>query len=158
LQEINTHPSSSDEVEHIQTLRQVVGRLGEINRATFVRRDNKFILVYNGEAPVALTKAELVIPESELVIGEPIERKLAGSEKSTGLVVPNYYHPRQEYLDAIQTAGLTIVNGDEINRAMIPEQRNQYNETLSPERQLGEEYLQHSPFDLYLLTRKQPSS
>lgn len=159
LIEINRETFGQDETAKIRVLREKMGKLAEVNRATFVLRDivdqdgadKKFVLVYDGRVPQVLK--DVTIRESALKRGEPIERKLAGGINTTGLVVPNFYHPREEYLEAIRDAGLTIVGGAPIHNVMTQRELSEYNRSLPQERQLGQEYLANSPFDIYLLTK-----
>ncbi|SRR5258708_944212 len=155
LLELRKIPLVTDTPTRIKTMKQMMGRLEDVNRATLVQRDSEFKLVYNGEdIPEELMKNNLVITESVLRLGEPIWRKLAGSATTTGLVVDNYYHPREEYLAAIQQSGLQIVTENEpIHPIMSQEELRAYNATLPIHRQLGEDYLHHSPFDIYFLKK-----
>lgn len=156
LIEVNQETFGKNEDIKIKQLRKKMGNLAEVNRATFVLRsvegaEKQFVLVYDGEVPEELKT--ITIRESALKRGEPIERKLAGGVNTTGLVVPNFYHPREEYLEAIRDAGLTIVGGTPIHNVMTQKELSEYNTSLPPERQLGQEYFANSPFDIYLLTK-----
>lgn len=155
LTEINADTLGRDEATKIRTLREKMGQLAQVNRATFVLQEidgeKQFVLVYDGRVPTVLK--ELTIPESALQRGEPIERKLAGAVDSPGLVVPNFYHPQEEYLEAIQAAGLIIDGNRPTHHVMSQRTLAEYNATLPPERQLGREYLDNSPFDIYHLSK-----
>lgn len=68
--------------------RQTLEKISSIYRGTFAERNDKL---------------ELVRDPNRLFEGQPIWSKIPG------LVIPNYYHPEESYLDAFWAVGLEVV-------------------------------------------------
>lgn len=111
-------------IEDSKEIVSVLNSLTDVNRATFVVRDNQLKLVTN---------------ESDLVLGENIWRKLPD------LVVPNRYHSEEEYLREAKNAGFRLVK---IHRGRFKneDERQQYNNIHEPSMQLSDAYVKHYPF------------
>lgn len=89
---------------------------------------------------------KLITDEHELQPGQKIWRKLHG------IVVPNYYHPHEEYTAAFAKAGLA--SKQTVQRTLTSEQeRTTYNKTVSANRQLGPEYVGHNPHNVYIIEK-----
>ncbi len=105
-------------------MRKVVASYEQILRATVFSSGNKW----------RLSKSDDEIP-----LGHPIWRKIPG------LVVPNYYHPEEEYQRAIQATGLEIVA---IDQPVVESGQ------INPEEMdLGSQYTKTNAFAVYLLQK-----
>lgn len=118
--------------EDITSIKNHLGTLTEVNRATFVHRKNGLALVLN---------------ETELKEGEMVWRKVPEHH-----VVHHRYHPEEEYQKALLEAGFTIQHIDR------PHFQSEYEKRLHKEKhdeqeQLGVEYLHHHPFIIFLLSK-----
>ncbi|WKZ57712.1 MAG: class I SAM-dependent methyltransferase [Bdellovibrionota bacterium] len=80
----------------------------------------------------------VVLSENQLRPGQKIWRKLPG------IVVPNIYHPVQEYEELLRGSGLTLSEKIRPHFASHEEWKS-YNGT-NADRTLGEEYVKHSPY------------
>lgn len=127
LREINSvlstlpnNPAPSQIYSSLMTLKSVVN-------ATFVLKNDRLVLV---------TDASQIKP------GQEIWRKLPV------LVVPNYYHPEQEYIEACMNANLEI---KEIQRPHFINEndRLEYNVQASPVTQFGSAYVKQGPYALF---------
>ncbi|MCC5832423.1 MAG: class I SAM-dependent methyltransferase [Chlamydiales bacterium] len=116
--------SSRDPDVIIANLKQ----LEEVQRATFVHRDNKLVLVTD---------------EKDLRAGEPIWRKIPES------AVLNYYHSEEEYLVAFHNAGLKC---EEIKRPCFFGTV-KYRAYRAEKDELGEAYVNNHPFTIYYVTK-----
>lgn len=116
INKINPHDPSS--------IKEHLGSMHDIYRATFIEDDGKLKLVTN---------------ENDLKDGQAIWRKLPG------MVVPNYYHSEYDYINESIKAGFNIVKiekpkfADEIEFSI-------YNENSSKEFKLAETYSNHNAF------------
>lgn len=117
---------SSEDQERITSC---LKELEEVQRATFVRRGERFVLVTD---------------EKELKLGEVIWRKIPGA------ALPNYYHCDEEYLVAIAKAGLFC---EEIKRPCFFGGV-KYRDFRRESEALGEAYKDNNPFTLYYVTKK----
>lgn len=114
-------------------------KLENVYRATIAWRNDKWVLITD---------------ESQLKSGETIWRKLPG------LTVPNFYHNENEYAQAAEKAGLKVV---EVNHELFKteNEREQYNISATPEKQLGPEYSEEvggkPPFVVYIFEKSLPS-
>ena len=103
-----------------------MNKLDEVLRATFAFRDGKLTLIED---------------ENELIEGESIWRKIPG------LVVPNYYHSEESYLNTIMSSGLMI---EKIDRRQFQSE----DEWQKYSTELGREYIDHHPFVVFHLRKK----
>ena len=103
-----------------------LNKLDEVLRATFAFRDGKLTLIED---------------ENELIEGESIWRKIPG------LVVPNYYHSEESYLNTIMSSGLMI---EKIDRRQFQSE----DEWQKYSTELGREYIDHHPFVVFHLRKK----
>ncbi len=103
--------------------------LEEVQRATFVKRGNKLVLVTD---------------EKLLRSGEPIWRKNPDGAEL------NYYHSEEEYLVAIQNAGLKC---EEIKRPCFFGNV-KYKAYRAEKDELGEAYIENHPFTIYYVTKQ----
>ncbi|MGA8164014.1 MAG: class I SAM-dependent methyltransferase [Waddliaceae bacterium] len=117
--------------EDITVIKNHLGTLAEVNRATFVCR-NKGL--------------SLVTDESELEEGELVWRKVPGH------VVHHRYHPEKEYQKALLEAGFTIQRIDR-PRFQNEQERLLYNQGRDEHEKLGEEYRYHHPFIIFVLKK-----
>lgn len=106
-----------------------INSIDEVYRATFVWRDNMW---------------SLITPDTQLAPGEKIWRKLPN------LLVLNYYHSEEEYLQAFKDAGFIV------KQIMHPcfhsaQELQEYNKTHQTS--LGAEYISHSPFILFIIEK-----
>lgn len=128
-QALETIGASEDRALIASTL----GNLKNVNRATFVRRDNRMQLVTN---------------EKMLVRGEKVWRKTpTGAEEQ-------FYHSEEEYLVAIKQAGLECI---EVKRPCFfgKVKWKAYNEAQKDESLvLGRAYKEHHPFTIYHVVKK----
>lgn len=91
-------------------------------------------------------KGELVTDENFLNPGQPIWRRIPG------LVVDNFFHHPDEYLEASRSAGLKVVKdlrpcfNDKLERLI-------HNNTKPPAEQLGPEYVGHPPFAIFIFEK-----
>lgn len=110
-------------------------KLDNVYRATFAWRNDKWVLITD---------------ESQLKSGETIWRKLPG------LTVPNFYHHESEYVQAAEKAGLKVA---EVHHKLFKTEfeREQYNNTVPAEKQLGPEYCAEAggkpPFVVYVFEK-----
>lgn len=102
--------------------------LSEVNRATFVQREDGLKLVTN---------------EKDLRIGEQIWRKLPNS------VEKSFYHSEEEYLVAIRNAGL---NCEEVKRPCFFGNV-KYKAYRLAHQDLGQAYVHNHPFTIYEVTK-----
>lgn len=133
LDEIGNSQDSSVIKTHLDKLENVY-------RATFAWRDDKWVLITD---------------ESQLKSGEMIWRKLPG------LTVPNFYHNENEYVQAAEKAGLKVT---EVHHELFKteNEREKYNTSVEPEKQLGPEYSKEAggkpPFVVYVFEKPISSS
>jgi len=90
-------------------------------RATMVNDSGRWQLIRNGAA---------------LLLGQPIQRKIPG------LVVPNFAHSQDEYLEVIDVAGFEVLD---LASPTLPV------DDYTPETGLGVQYVDHNAFDIFLL-------
>ncbi|OGE62709.1 hypothetical protein A2964_02995 [Candidatus Daviesbacteria bacterium RIFCSPLOWO2_01_FULL_40_27] len=114
-----------------KVIKEYLGKLDDIYRATFAKRDGKWTLIED---------------ESLLQSGEEIWRKLPG------LIVPNYYHVEQEYVDAFEKAGLNIVSTSR-ECFKTEEERLTYNSKVKSDKHLGPEYVGNVPFAVFIVEK-----
>lgn len=143
-----TNGTRSDE-EIYQKIEEILARIGEshdvdiiksalselegVNRATFVRREDKLVLVTDVRA---------------LNVGETIWRKTPDS------VVMDAYHSEEEYLVAFKQAGLHC---EEISRPSFYGEIKwkMYNDNLQDKKEtLGAAYMENHPFTIYHVVKK----
>lgn len=105
-------------VQNDQGIIHTINQIKDVQRATFVARNEKLILIEN---------------EKDLMIGEKIWRKIPG------LVVPNFYYPEEYYVKNLELAGFKIIK---IKRPTL----NNTAHRQAQVGDLGEEYKQHHPF------------
>ncbi len=125
---LNRIGSSEDPDRIIKMLEQ----LEEVNRATFVKRGDKLILVTDAR---------------ELKLGEQVWRKEPDGVKLS------YFHNEEEYLIAFSRAGLFC---EEIRRPCFfgRVKHRIYNEGLtSSEKGLGDSYIQNNPFTIFTVVK-----
>jgi len=131
-----------DEIGNSQdssVIKMHLDKLENVYRATFAWRDDKWVLITD---------------ESQLKSGEMIWRKLPG------LTVPNFYHNESEYVQAAEKAGLKVT---EVHHKLFKteNEREHYNVSASPEKNLGPEYSQEvggkPPFVVYIFEKPLPS-
>lgn len=98
--------------------------LNDIYRATFVNDNGKLKLITN---------------ENELENGQTIWRKLPG------MIVPNYYHSEEEYINKAIQAGFNIINIEKpkFNSKL---ELTEYNENSPEELKMGDAYVDHNAF------------
>ncbi len=122
-----------DSAQDFSQIIKSLGELTEIYRATFVVREGKLTLVTN---------------ENSLKSGERIWRKIPG------LVVSSHYYGEEEYLSVFKEAGLAV---EKIFRPCFRDEgeweRYLTSHPAKNER-LGQAYIQHPPFVIYLLVKK----
>lgn len=107
-------------------------QLTEVNRATFVKRGDRLVLVTNAK---------------ELKLGEQIWRKEPDGVKLS------YFHNEEEYLIAINAAGLVC---EEIRRPCFfgRVKHRLYNASLpSSDRGLGDSYIENNPFTIFTVVK-----
>ena len=108
-----------------ELISQELNKLNEILRATFAFRNGILALIEN---------------EKELVEGECIWRKIPG------LAVPNFYHSKESYINAIMSSNLVI---ESIERRQF----NSEEEWCEYPSDLGKEYIDHHPFVVFHLRK-----
>ena len=120
---------NSEDADYISSL---LNELAEVNRATFVRRGERLLLVTD---------------ERELERGEQLWRKEPDGVKMS------YFHTEEEYLIAIREAGLFC---EEVRRPCFfgRVKYRLYNGSLSVgDRGLGESYAEHNPFTIFTVVK-----
>lgn len=139
---------SIEDMELFAKIERVLGRIGatenpdrimkyleeltEVNRASFVRRDSRLVLVTD---------------TSELRLGEQVWRKEPDGVKLS------YFHNEEEYLIAISQVGLIC---EEIRRPCFfgRVKHRLYNAGLpSSSKGLGESYIENNPFTIYTVVK-----
>jgi len=111
-------PAENDSPESVV---ENLSRFSDVLRATFVKRDNGFMLVED---------------EKELQEGEYIWRKIPG------LVVPNYYHSEKSYIKELLHAGFEI---EQIDRPRFKS----LDDWKKSKKNLSKEYLYYHPFVIF---------
>lgn len=102
--------------------------------------------ILSGTFYIKNRRLSLVTDEKELQEGEKIWRKLPKP------IVPNRYHSKESYLEAFRVNNLNVV------QSFFPhfnseDDRVAYNSLLTSEEKLGSEYVSHSPFAIYFVTK-----
>lgn len=107
-----------------------IQRLDEVYRATFAKREGKWVLV---------------LDEKDLIPGEDIWRKIPK------MVVPNRYHSEREYLSLFEAEGL-LLKYIAHPKFLSEQERLEYN--INQECSLGTSYLNSSPFAIFIVEKQ----
>lgn len=129
IERVLSRVGSSEDPDHIM---KQLEELTEVNRATFVRRGDRLILVTD---------------MSDLKLGEPIWRKEPDGIKLS------YFHNEEEYLIAFKAVGLTC---EEIRRPCFfgRVKHRLYNSSLpKSEKGLGDSYIDNNPFTIFTVVK-----
>lgn len=124
------HIGSSKDPEVIV---KYLSELVEINRATFVHREDQLVLITD---------------EKQLKTGEPIWRKIPG------LVIPSHYHSEEDYVAAFKEVGFNV---EKIYRPCFKDEgewQRYLDAHPTKNERLSQAYIQHPPFVIYLLKKK----
>lgn len=125
LNNMDDNPSTDQIYTNLMTLQEVVN-------ATFAIKNNRLVLITD---------------KNELELGEPIWRKLPV------LVVPNYYHTEEEYLEVLSRTHLKV------EKIVYPyfsneQERLEYNAKASPNAQFGPDYSNCSSYALLYVVKE----
>lgn len=108
---------------------KIIHELDDVYRATFVKKQDQWILV---------------LDETILKSGEEIWRKIPK------MAVPNRYHSQQEYVSLLQQKGFRI---HQIYNPHFSSESEWKNYNINQKYRLGHEYIEFSPFVIFIVEK-----